>query len=42
MIDEKEYQEFEDSIMNADERENDMGEDIIDSDNIYFEDFDNA
>lgn len=42
MIDEKEYQEFEDSIMNTDERENDMGEDIIDSDNIYFEDFDNA
>lgn len=42
MIDEKEYQDWEDSIMDADERMNDMGEDAIDLPENDFEDFDNA
>lgn len=42
MIDEKEYQEFEDSIMNADEGINELGNDLIDPSQKYFEDFDNA
>ena len=42
MIDEKEYQDYEDSIMNADEGTNDIGNDLIEPSQRYYEDFDNA
>lgn len=42
MIDEREYQEFEDSIINADNNYNDVGDEIIESGNNYFDNFDNV
>jgi hypothetical protein len=42
MIDEREYQEFEDSIINSDNNYNDVGDEIIESGNRYFDNFDNA
>lgn len=42
MIDEKEYQDWEDSAMNYDEGTNDIGDDLIEPSQRYFEDFDNA